>query len=181
MTTNFQNIPIYDSLEKKVGHEKVENFGTPTCLEGKERKNWKLKLWDSRRFYKIFSFNFNDKCLVYLLTCNCCKKQYVGQTVDEFRLRWNHCKSNCRKHQRGCMQQHLYKHFCSSNHNCFISDVSVTFIDKTNPSDPLKREDYWRSNLKTMAQFGLNVEQSVWRSLFLVSLLSYTSSGKVGR
>ena len=22
-------------------------------------------------------FNCNDKCLVYLLTCNCCKKQYV--------------------------------------------------------------------------------------------------------
>ena len=32
-------------------------------------------------------FNCNDKCLVYLLTCNCCKKQYVGQTVDEFRFR----------------------------------------------------------------------------------------------
>ena len=22
-------------------------------------------------------FNCNDKCLIYLLTCNCCKKQYV--------------------------------------------------------------------------------------------------------
>ena len=85
----------------------------------------------------------------------------MGQTVDEFRLRSNSYKGNCRKHQRGCMQQRLYKHFCSSNHNRFISDVSVTFIDKTNPSDPLKRKDYKRSNLKTMAQFGLNVEQSV--------------------
>ena len=52
--------------------------------------------------------------------------------------------------------------FCSSNHNCFISDVSVTFIDKTDPSDPPKREDYWRRTLKTMALFGLNVEESVW-------------------
>ena len=43
-------------------------------------------------------FNCNDKCLVYLLTCNCCKKQYVGQTVDEFRFRWNSYKSNCSKH-----------------------------------------------------------------------------------
>ena len=112
-------------------------------------------------------FNCNGKCLVYLLTCNCCKKEYVGQTVDEFRFRWNNYKSNCRKHQRGetCMQQHLHEHFCSSNHNCFISDVSVTFIDKTDPSDLLKR-DYWRSTLKTMAPFGLNVEESVRRSLF---------------
>ena len=34
-------------------------------------------------------FNCNDKCLVYLLTCNCCKKQYVFQTDDKFRFRWN--------------------------------------------------------------------------------------------
>ena len=72
------------------------------------------------------------------------KSNTWGQTVDEFRFRWSNYKSNCRKHQRGetCMQQYLCEHFCSSNHNCFISDVSVIFIDKTDPSDPLKREDY---------------------------------------
>ena len=26
----------------------------------------------------------------------------------------------------------------------FFNDVSITFIDKTDPSDPLRREDYWR-------------------------------------
>ena len=103
------------------------------------------------------------KCLVYLLTCSCCKKQYMAQTVDEFRFIWNNYKSNCRKPQRSetCMQEHLYEHFWSSNHNCFISNVSVTFINKTDPSDPLKREDYWRSILKTMAPFSLNTEESV--------------------
>ena len=101
--------------------------------------------------------------LVYLLTCNCCKKQYLRQTVDELRFRWSNYKSNCRIHQRDetCMQQHLYEEFSSSNHNCFISDVSVTFIDKADPFDPLKREDHWRSTLKTMARFGLNIEEIV--------------------
>ena len=77
----------------------------------------------------------------YLLLCNCCKKEYVGQTVDEFRFIWNNYKSNCREHQRGetCMQQDLYEHFCISNNKCFIGDVSVTFIGKTDPSNPLKR------------------------------------------
>ena len=56
------------------------------------------------------------------------------------------------------MQQHLYVHFFSSNHNCFIRDVSVTITDKT---DPLKREDYWTSVPRTMATFGLNIEESV--------------------
>ena len=29
----------------------------------------------------------NDKCLVCLLTCNVCLKQYVGQTVEELKYR----------------------------------------------------------------------------------------------
>ena len=92
-------------------------------------------------------------------------------------------KSSCRKHQRGetWMQQHLYEHFCNSNHDCFISDVLVIFIDKTDPSDALQKKDYWKSTLKTMAPFGLNVEKSVWRSLFLISFLRCTWSGNVGR
>ena len=59
------------------------------------------------------------------------------------------------------MQQQLLEHFGSSNDTCFLSDVSVTFFHKTDPSDPLKREDYWRCTLKTMASFGLKVEESV--------------------
>ena len=35
------------------------------------------------------TFNCNDKCLIYLLTFKKCMLQYVGKTVDEFRLRWN--------------------------------------------------------------------------------------------
>ena len=58
------------------------------------------------------------------------------------------------------MQQHLHEHFCSGNHNCFISDVSVTFLNKTDPSDPLKR-DYWRRTLKTMALIDLNIGENV--------------------
>ena len=102
-------------------------------------------------------FDCNETCLVYLSTCNKCKMQYVGQTNDQFRSRWNNYKSDSRKHGQGatCMQQHLFNHFCTSGHCGFLEDVSLTFIDKTDPSDPLKREDYWRSTLKTMVPFGL--------------------------
>ena len=58
------------------------------------------------------------------------------------------------------MQEHLFRHFSSPGRNGFLNDVSITFIDKTDPSDPLKREDYWRRTLKTMAHFGLNVEDN---------------------
>ena len=29
------------------------------------------------------------------------------------------------------------------------------------PSDPLKRENFWRETLMTMAPYGLNIEDSV--------------------
>ena len=59
------------------------------------------------------------------------------------------------------MQQNLFNHFCTSRHGAFLDDISITFIDKTDPSDLLKREDYWRRTYKTMTPFGLNIEESV--------------------
>ena len=38
-------------------------------------------------------------------------------------------------------------------------NVSVTLIDKTDGSE--KQEDYWIKSLKTMAAYGLNIEDSV--------------------
>ena len=43
----------------------------------------------------------------------------------------------------------------------FLSDVSVTFIEKTDPSNPLKKENYWKNTLKTFAPNGLNIAEYV--------------------
>ena len=86
-----------------------------------------------------------------------------GQIVDEFCRSWNNYKSNDRKFQRlePCMQEHLFSHFSMADHDGFLNDVFITFIDKTDPSDPLRREDYRRQTLKTMVPYGLNIEGSV--------------------
>ena len=65
------------------------------------------------------------------------------------------------------MQEHLFRHFSSPGRNGFLNDFSITFIDKTDPSDPLKREDYRRKTLKTMAPFGLNLK---WWSIYLFTI-----------
>lgn len=114
--------------------------------------------------YKInHRFDCDEKCLIYLLTCNHCRKQYTGQTVDNFRFRWNNYKCCSRKHAEGISvkQQHLYDHFIDQDHKQFLQDVSITFIDKTDPRDPLKREKYWRDTLKTLAPNGLNISENV--------------------
>ena len=105
----------------------------------------------------------NDKCLVYLLTCNKCKKQYTGQTTDNFRGRWNNYKYKKKSFTRRekCIKEHLYKYFESEGHTEFLDDVSITLIDKIDGSNPTKRENYWMQTLKAYAPYGLNIADSI--------------------
>ena len=55
------------------------------------------------------------------------------------------------------MQEYMYEHFCGSEHSGFLIDVSITFIDKTDPTNPLQRESYWKHISKAFAPYGLNI------------------------
>ena len=70
---------------------------------------------DKKEYLINHSFNCNDKHIIYLFTCNKWKLQYLGKTVDDFRLRWNDYKDNNRKYFRkeACIQQQLFEHFSS--------------------------------------------------------------------
>ena len=70
----------------------------------------KVNIYTGESFKINHKFNCDDRCLIDLLTCNQCRKQYVGQTVDSFRFRWNNCKCECHKHAKveSVKQQHLY-------------------------------------------------------------------------
>ena len=88
--------------------------------------------------------SYFGKCLIYFLTCNKCNKQYVGQTVDNFLSRWKNYKPNCRKYTYAetCMEEYLFERFCDKDNVDFLSDVSIRFLDKTDPSNALKRKNY---------------------------------------
>ena len=149
-------------LEVTVGSVQCKGKGCQTCHNVKETENFTSPT--TGQTFKInHKLNCNDKCLVYLLTCNVCLKQYAGQTVEKFRYRWNNYKSNGRKYQEygTCMQQHLFEHFYEEGHHSLLEDVSVTLIGKTDLSNPLQRQNYWRSTLKTMAPWGLNFKDCV--------------------
>ena len=49
--------------------------------------------------------------------------------------------------------------FLSDSYQSF-EDVSNCLIDKTDPSDPHKKEYYWMRTLKTIASFGLNTKET---------------------
>ena len=103
----------------------------------------------------------NDTSLIYLLTCKVSKEQYTGKTDDKYRLPWNNYKESDRKLLRTeeIKQKSLHEHFLSDSHQSF-EDVSICLIDKTDPSDPHRKEYYWMRTLKTLAPFGLNTEET---------------------
>ena len=129
------------------------------CLNVSEMETFNRRV--THMLYKINnSFDCNDKCLIHFLTCKTCLKQYVVSTTDCFRYCWNNYKCNGRKYARGeaYLQEHLSENFNSEGRNGFLHDVSVTVIDKTGGTNPIKQEQYWRHTLQTLAHHGLNVE-----------------------
>ena len=47
----------------------------------------------------------------------------------------------------------LFSHFHTAS---FINDNEIRFIDKTDPSDPTRREDFWMDTLKTRYPLGFH-------------------------
>ena len=117
----------------------------------------------TKKSYKNYhKFDCNHKCLIYLFSCGTCSNQYTRNTTDHFRYRWNNYKMEARKAENGDMenvkQKFLQSHFLQDDHKGFLEDVEVRLIDKTQGSDPTKREYYWMRTLKTLYPDGLNIE-----------------------
>ena len=99
-----------------------------------------------------------------------CGKQYVGPTTEKFRFRWNNYKIFHRKAERGddYIQRYLHEHFLSEGHNGLINDVESIFIDKSDPSDPTRREEFWRTKLRILASYGFECGRMTSNVIFLV-------------
>ena len=99
-------------LERSVSSVQCKGKRCQTCHNVKQTETF-TSTTTGKAFKINHKLNCNDKCLVYLLTCNVCLRQYVVQTVEKFRHRWKNYKSNGRKYQEygKCMQQHLFEHF----------------------------------------------------------------------
>lgn len=56
------------------------------------------------------------------------------------------------------MQRHICEQYWSVGHCGFLECVSVTLVDETDPSNPLKREGYSRYVFCTMVPYVINIE-----------------------
>lgn len=111
---------------------------------------------NSNKIYKIkHNFTCKTRNIIYLITCNKCRKQYVGQSSRPLADRINNHLSCIRTHK----QTPISIHFNLPNHS--INDLKIHAIDHIttnyNISDLLNtKETYWQNTLMTMFPHGLN-------------------------
>ena len=106
-----------------------------------------------------FHFDCNSICVVYLLTCRICKKQYIFSTITRFTERFNQYKSNLNLYGEGWRdfkQKKLWEHFYSHDHHGTHNDMIVQIIDFCDLNDQEKRENFWMHKLRTLYHDGLN-------------------------
>ena len=108
-------------LERLVGLRQCKKRTCEVCTNLTETDTFS-SVATGETFQINCELNCDGNCFNYLLKCKVCKKQYVEETADAFRLRWNNWKENDREFQRNesCMQQYLYEHFYSEGHNGLI-------------------------------------------------------------
>ena len=87
--------------------------------------------------------NYDDKCLIYLLSCKYCSQQTLESFVKKVE-----CKS-------------IALAFLQHERQCLLKNVTITHFNKTNGKELKKRQRLWRKTFKNYSSFGLNVEESV--------------------
>ena len=98
------------------------------------------------------SFNCNTSGIIYITTCEKCKKQYIGQTGRKLRDRFaEHLYNICQK------KEVTGVHYTSTGHSHW--DLKVQVLEKVTPNTPsyrLEREEFWIKKFSTKTPFGLN-------------------------
>lgn len=97
------------------------------------------------------NFNCDSANVVYLLECNTCHLQYIGQTANAFRKRFN----NHRAHAKSLPNLPLSRHVANPGHS--FNNLKVTIIESGFHSNHERevRESYLIFKFKT-ASSGLN-------------------------
>ena len=108
----------------------------------------------------IFPIDTSITCtttgIVYVLTCEHCRKQYVGQSGYSMRSRFS-------RHKYAFTRIHksLYHHFTKIHKSTF--DVRITLVERVEQEQQrLATENWWIDKLDTFLPHGLNTRTSLY-------------------
>ena len=92
----------------------------------------------------------------YVIGCNKCAIQYVGETENALHIRMNGHRSDIKNRR---LEKLVAKHFNSVGHS--LDDLSIFVVEKIHQEDAsfLKaKKSYWIRLLRSLAPEGLNLD-----------------------
>ena len=110
-------------VERKVGSQGCGSSRCQVCKSINITDEF-TSFTTKKKYKRNHSFDYNDQCLIYMLSCKSRGKQYAGNTTDHFRGRWNKYKSDVRRAESGNMknvkQKFLQSHFLQHDQKGFL-------------------------------------------------------------
>ena len=159
---NFKDFLVRAKLESEIQFDKgMFGCGKVRCRISKFVETGTIfkSTVEKKSFHINHSFDCDSSGVVYLITCKRCGKQYVGNTITEYRKRFNNHKSSINgygKGQRNICGEHLSAHFFEEGH-LGLEDWEVQIIDVTDKRDTKNRESIWAEKINGFVPLGLNV------------------------
>ena len=163
LTLDYIEPPTYTEASVSLPHlrpltKNIIACNHPRCATCKVHLNhstsFKSNYPLNRRVYHIrHPFTCQTTNVVYLITCTKCKKQYVGCTSAQLKVRINQHRS-CINNKKG---SYIHKHFNLPDHK--LTDLRVQPIDTPTGSSASVLQDleqFWISTLRTMNPYRLN-------------------------
>ena len=143
--------------KRKIGSSKCNSPSCVTCNNNKECDTFTSYV--TKETSCLHHFNSNSKCLTNLFSCKVPVNQYFGSTTDKSRYRGTTIRTpNVKQKEEKIRCKNIY-HFLHEDHDDFFNNVEISLIDKTDLLEPQRREEFWRSKLRTVAPLGLNIEE----------------------
>jgi hypothetical protein len=156
---------LKDSLVRSDLVKKKSQNGSGPCGKNKCQTCKMMKKTDTfsstitQKEYKIHgNFDCQSQCVIYLITCELCKKQYVGQTGTTLNNRMTGHRHDI-KHQLDKPVSNHFSYKKGDSGHSLGNYFKVTVIDKapSHVTSRILREVTYIRQLVTMDPHGMNV------------------------
>ena len=117
--------------------------------------------------------NCNSSNIIYLILCESCGKQYIGQTKRSLRCRFNNHRFDIENERPSVVSAHF-------NGTCDIGDCTIIPIfqcpklttEEQTTKTRLEIEQYFIKTLKTYAPYGMNIATKKYNDLPTIQFIS---------
>ena len=127
------------------------------CLTCKHIKTGTTTLSSSGHTFRVrATATCKTNNVIYLIECQLCHKQYVGDTQNPLHIRLNGHRNDI-KHKR--LENQVAAHFCSSNHS--LSHLTIMVVEQMHSKNDVlrkRRESFWIHQLQSLHPAGLNLD-----------------------